>query len=482
MTNKTWSGQQEEIFGWFANDKGNLVVRARAGTGKTTTIIEGVSRAKEGSILLCAFNKKIADELSQRIKNPNAVAKTLHSVGVSFVFRNWKGCQVDDSRGGKIAQAVCGSDTPDEIVRLVTRLAARCKSTMPFPASVEDVMDEAVDADLEPDEEFGEGGWDTRFVAQKTMAALDRACVKDGTIDFDDMVFVPLRNKWVTGKYDLVVVDEAQDMSVAQLLLAQKVCKRSGRIAVVGDDCQAIYGFRGADSGSLDRLKAALKAKELGLTVTYRCGKNIVDLAKQIVPDYEAAPGAHEGSIESIERPKLVEAAQPSDFILSRKNAPLAGVCLSLLRAGKRAKIEGKEVGATLISLVKKIKGKSIPDFITRLQKWADREVKRAGRLEEKKRETKVNLVLDQKETLLALVDGLSGVPELVARIESLFADVAKTGMNFIVCSSVHRAKGLERDNVFLIEETFNDRNVEERNIKYVAITRAKNRLIWVKA
>ena len=62
MTHK-WSEQQESIFGWFREGEGNLVVRARAGTGKTTTIIEAITYAPEEKILLAAFNRKIADEL-----------------------------------------------------------------------------------------------------------------------------------------------------------------------------------------------------------------------------------------------------------------------------------------------------------------------------------------------------------------------------------------------------------------------------------
>src|SRR5207249_57292 len=72
----------------------NFVVRARAGTGKTTTIIEGVNRAPEQSILLCAFNKKIAEELNRQLNNPRAEAKTLHSLGLQMIRREWRGIPV----------------------------------------------------------------------------------------------------------------------------------------------------------------------------------------------------------------------------------------------------------------------------------------------------------------------------------------------------------------------------------------------------
>src|SRR5262245_2928107 len=55
---RNWSPQQTAVFDWFNAGAGNLIVRARAGTGKTTTIIEGIARANEKSILLAAFNTK----------------------------------------------------------------------------------------------------------------------------------------------------------------------------------------------------------------------------------------------------------------------------------------------------------------------------------------------------------------------------------------------------------------------------------------
>jgi superfamily I DNA/RNA helicase len=95
---RIWSAQQEAIFGWFENSlvppgtfSQNLVVRARAGTGKTTTILEAILHAPEAKILLCAFNKRIAEELTARLSatGSNAVAKTLHSVGFGLVSSDW---------------------------------------------------------------------------------------------------------------------------------------------------------------------------------------------------------------------------------------------------------------------------------------------------------------------------------------------------------------------------------------------------------
>jgi DNA helicase-2/ATP-dependent DNA helicase PcrA len=63
------------------------------------------------------------------------------------------------------------------------------------------------------------------------------------------MIYLPLAWNLTAKDYQLVVVDEAQDMTAAQLEIAQRVC--NGRICVVGDDRQAIYGFRGATAVQL---------------------------------------------------------------------------------------------------------------------------------------------------------------------------------------------------------------------------------------
>lgn len=477
MSERNWSPQQAQIFQWFESGSGNLVVRARAGTGKTTTILEGINRAPDASILLAAFNKRIADELVSKLSNPRAEAKTLHAAGFAIVRRYWENVRVDADRDADLAARVCGQ-VPDMILRLVAKLAVRAKESLPF-GTLDEMIALAEEIEAVPDDEWEDDGYDVTYVAQKALQQMGLSKSKDGRLSFADMLFVPVANGWVRPKFDLVVIDEAQDMGATQLLLAQKLSR--SRIAVVGDDRQAIYGFRGADSGSIDRMKSELNATELGLTITYRCPRAVVAYAARLVPDYTAADTAPEGSVTSITKAALVTEAAAGDFVLSRKNAPLAGTCLAFLRAGKRARIEGRDVGAGLVAIVRKLKAKSLPDFVTKLTRWMDREIVRAkGR---KNPDARISLVTDQAETLLAISEGISGVPELVTRIEGLFVDTNGSGhADVIVCSSVHKAKGLEADRVFILRATLYARKgeQEEANIEYVAVTRAKSRLVWV--
>lgn len=494
MSERVWSDQQKSIFNFFAKMPkfevptkqtifdGNLVVRARAGTGKTTTIIEAINYAPEDRILLAAFNKNIATELSTKLKNPKAEAKTLHSLGFGFVRNNWEGVALDNDRGERLARRICGNSAPDAVINLVKRLAAIGKNAYPFPEPG-DLEDAAYTYDLDPDDWLQDEGWTTDKIAQMAEQVMNLACAKDGTIDFDDMVFVPVRNKWVKAKYDLVVIDEAQDMNASQLILAMKACKPNGRVVVVGDDRQAIYGFRGADSNSIDRLKGELVASELGLTITYRCPKNVVAIASRLVPDYMAAPTAPDGVVSDVGYEKMVELAQVGDFILSRKNAPLASVALRLLRNNKRAMVKGKDIGKGLLSIIKKVRAKAIPDFLDKLTKWEKKQLDRLRQVQKKSAEAKMQNVQDQAETLRVLAQEAKSIKELETRVDTLFQDTPGGEKDYIVCSSVHKSKGLERDRVFVLRETLypgGRENIEEQNIHYVAVTRSKAELFMV--
>jgi DNA helicase-2/ATP-dependent DNA helicase PcrA len=487
---RQWSEQQQAIFTWFRNGRGSLVVRARAGTGKTTTILAAIDHAPEDKILLAAFNKRIADELKLKLKNPKAVAKTLHGVGYGLILRNWqlpKSNAVDEDRGFNLALQALGMDGTDgfqkKVANVVKRLSAMGKNVCPF-ATVDQLVAIANDYDVLPDdmEDLEERGFGVLVLAKAASAAMELAAKPNtkgaASIDFDDMIFVPLRNNWVRGVYGLVVIDEAQDMNYSQLLLAQRSCKRGGRVVVVGDDRQAIYGFRGADSGSLDRLKTELQAQEMGLTITYRCPRKVVAAAAVLVPDYRAAPTAPEGVIRTLTEDRMVADLQPLDFVLSRKNAPLVKHCLATLRAGKRARIEGRDIGRGIIALVEKMNARDLVSLEKKLADWEAKQVRRLeARMGAEKAASKVAEVADTRATITSLADGLTTVNELEQRINQLFSDA---GTNQVVFSSVHKAKGLEAPRVFTIEESFNNRNQEEANIRYVALTRAQQELVYV--
>lgn len=509
MSGRNWSTEQLAIFDWFKSSKGNLVVRARAGTGKTTTLIEAVHQAPESDALVAAFNKRIAKELQDRLAKSafgGAEAKTLHGIGFSIVQRYWERVNVDNRRGYDLAKAAAGEQAPDDMIGKIQKLAAIAKGSLADYSDEGEVLLDleaiAVRFGLEPDDNWQQDGWTTARVCRLAWDAMKLATHREerSRIDYDDMLFLPLVNNWAKPRYSLVCVDEAQDMNAAQLELARRVCRDDGRIAVIGDDRQAIYGFRGADIDAIDRLKAELQAVELGLTRTYRCGKVIVAYAKQLVPDFVAADTNPEGLIENLHESQLTETAQPGDFVLSRKNAPLVSICLRMLRAGKPARIEGKDVAAGLRSIAKKWKARSVGDLVERIQRWCEREVERLEAKKTAAADERITVVKDQAEILLALCEGIATPAELLTRLDSLFGDSDEDRRPAVVCSSIHKSKGLEAKRVFVLKGTLyptrfvrrgkpqrevNEaeeakRTLEEQNLEYVAVTRAIDCLVWV--
>lgn len=501
------SSQQKNVIEFVCKDDRNLVVRARAGTGKTFTICralgEYTQQRADDEILVAAFNKTIKQELERKLRGSGVQVMTLNSAGYRAVLSQWRGVGLNSARGLRLAQQACGEQAPEDMVTLVRKLASlgknclpkiklRSADTDPAPEHLGQLIELALEFELDPDPAWVDDGWTVQRVAECAQKAMWAALTRDTEIDFDDQIFVAVANGFARPTYDLVVIDEAQDMNMAQLSLAYRLCKpatQGGRIVVVGDDRQAIYRFRGADSGALDRLKKALNAQELPLTITYRCAAAIVEEAQALVPDYQAAPGAPAGVVRRATEKEFYDLAATGDAVLSRRNAELAIACMRLLKAGKRARIEGKDIGQQLIKLVASFKARDWPDFGKKLERWRQREV---GKIQTKLKGKPVEVLAeacerihDQADTLHSFGEGLKSVAELQRRIEELFKDSDECTTPAIVCSSVHKAKGLEWTRVWLLDWTFGSKGKrtsasEEANIEYVAITRAKSELVRV--
>lgn len=472
-----WNKQQLEIFEQIKNDEGpHLTIEARAGTGKTSTILGSLPHTNpDHRVLVCAFNKNIQLEIADKIsKLPDVEGidvRTLHSIGMGALRSVKRDFQVDRWRTSALVKELApnlvkGLDYRHKQAATddAARLCGLAKNSLAFEPEhiIRLAYRHGLGDDLITPEEML-APWVAKVLA---------ACKADiSKIDFDDMIWLPCQFGAKPKGYDLIFVDEAQDLNPAQMWLVRKMLEpRSGRLVAVGDDRQAIYSWRGAGSGVLEKIVTEFEAEWMPLTTTYRCPKLVVKLAQEIVPDYRAAPNAPDGVIENCTLDAVIERARAGDFILSRTNAPLIGCCLALLRKGTPARVAGRDIGKGIRKLIVKSEAANIKALQTWLHEYAARETQRLAQ----KRDGDAALagVLDRVACIQALASDQDSVAALLTKIDSLFSD-DKGDLDFVLCSSVHKAKGMERDRVWLLVETFRRGQREEDNIFYVAITRS---------
>ena len=474
---RSWSKYQQAIFAFVEQGTGNAVIEAVAGSGKSTTIIEGMRRIPAGATsIFLAFNKAIAEELKAKGVN----ARTFHSLTYSAVLRAVGANSVTTDKLRVLCKQIMTGEEFAMYAGFACRLVGLAKQSGVgvLVDDVEEVWMELVNHhDLELENENA-SYTEAVLKARQLLEASNRSDM----VDFDDMLFLAVRNGVSLPKFDFVFVDEAQDTNAIQRALLRKLLKQTSRIIAVGDPAQAIYGFRGADSNSLNLIASEFNCVQLPLTVSYRCPTSVVKYAKRWVSHIEAADGAQEGVVTSLgtDWNPLTFVAQ--DLVVCRTSAPLLSLGYSMLRAKQPVTILGREIGQGLVALVDKMKARDLDDLEFKLAKWVTRECEKAIAKDDEK---KVEQVQDKVDALACIIDSMPeserSIPALKAVITTLFSESSKAT---ILCT-IHKSKGLEADNVYWLNASEcpsrwakQDWQVQqEKNLCYVAVTRAKKTL-----
>lgn len=512
-----YSTQQQAVLTWAVEGQGSLELLARAGCGKTFTLMALVDTIREhdlGDVLLMAYNTSIAGELKAKLAAKGidwkqAEAATVHSIGMRVWRKVAPNVQVDEKKVYKIIEGKVNPDAHRDVYRdhapMIAKLVSYAKGeALGHLASFDDRANwqrlwdhHGMDEDLA--EQF-EGASDVQAMAIDIMRAA--VCVYKASlntcrevIDFDDMILAPLYFRARFWPKAWVMLDEAQDTNPARRALALAMLKPvTGRLVFVGDDRQAIYGWTGASSDSMAQLKRATAAVTLPLNTTYRCAKSIVAMAQTIVPDITAHEDNGKGVVRSIKDDEL--AAQKlcaSDAILCRNNAPLVSTAYSLLSQGIACKIEGRDIGQGLVKLARKWKVTKLEALVAKLDDFEERET---AKLMSQDKEHALASLTDKLECLRIIIERCQlkqqyTVNELVAEINRMFGADLKTGESPKVCtlSSIHKSKGREWKRVFILgrkrymPSPFAKKDwqlVQESNLAYVAITRAEHELVDV--
>jgi DNA helicase II / ATP-dependent DNA helicase PcrA len=471
---------QEAIYNYIKTGDGNLVVHAGAGSGKTTTAVEALKYIPSGKkTIFLAFNKAIAVELQKRVPS-SVVVKTLHALGWGAVMKNYSASLEGDKVYFAIQELAKGwTDLPDQKVAYynrITKIVDLLRLTLGCTVADAILLCEKYDI-----ENFD--GEDERAIEVFERVSKDRTC-----FDFVDMLYVPVVENMRFPLYDFVLVDEVQDCSQLQHKLIQKLINPNrGRAIYIGDPNQSIYSFLGADPESFASVLARPNTVKLPLTVSYRCAKSIVRHAQQIVPEIQyhddkpEGEVVHEGSVKNIKE---------GDMVLCRINSSLVCLCLDFINQGRKAYIRGSDIGKSLVAFIKPYEGKELSHMCSKLQqkyhklldrmkkKYPDRDIQSVKQ---------VQTFQERKRAIEAIADTVETVQEVVDKINKLFSDDAQAG---IILSTIHKAKGLEANNVFIIEPklipfpfylTSEWQITEENNLDYVARTRAITKLEYVR-
>jgi DNA helicase-2/ATP-dependent DNA helicase PcrA len=511
------SKYNKNIFKFIINGVGNAVIAAVAGSGKTTTLIKSLELIPlDKEILVIAFNKAIANELTERVpKTKNITVKTVHGLGYSLLRNYNPNVLINDNKYRQLFYAihqylktkdqniiakyeVKNSDfasfkkIPNDVIISVyaNTVLALCdigrQHNIDFVIkqnAVDLLIDLAVKHSLSYDN-------------NEHLVALD--LIKIGIkyydeIDFTDMIFLPNVLNLDCEKYDFVFIDECQDINVCQRLLMLKAIKENtGRFIALGDPAQAIYGFAGSDIESYEKLCKLPNTIQLPLSISYRCAEPIVKFVNRLNKEIKANPNNKDGKIIGDYSYKDIN---DGDMVLCRQTFPVVSLCIKYISQGKKAYVIGSDIGVSLVRLINNSNKKNNVDFtmddvisfqISEMEKMIKKIVENRLITPNEAKQTSQIILHKEKIQVLEILSNDGSTPEeVIKKIENIFSNKNKEG---ICLSNIHKSKGLEAENVFIIHQDLMPSKLaklpwekqQENNLMYVAFTRAKRTLGFI--
>jgi len=506
------SPYQAAVFDHFKFGRGSVVVNAVAGSGKTTTMKNAVRFLDDRlHVQMFAFNVEAAGQLKAAVEELRALgdgktyrhvrAGTFHSVGFTairkFLALPEGQIRVDDGKCRRILKELMYVD--DEGVERFNTYGAFAVKLVGFAkgegvgALVPDVEDRWWDLvdhhGLSLDTLDAEPAAGVAIARDLLRRSNDAA--KRGWVDYDDMLYLVCLWKLRLWRNNVVIADEVQDTNAVRRAILHLSLLDGGRLYAVGDPNQSIYGFTGASTDAMDLIAREFKTRELPLSVSYRCARAVVGRAQTWVPRIEPSDAAVEGDVaDDVPLHDALSRLGPEDAVLCRQTAPLVSLAYGLIARGRACRIAGREIGEGLVNLIEQQRARGIDRLVERLEAWRDRE---SSKFLAKGEETKAEAARDRVDCVVviaeALPEGERTVPALIRRIRSLFDDPAEGARVVLTLSTAHKAKGREWPRVAVLRpELMPSRAArsawaydQELNLCYVAATRAKETLIYVR-
>lgn len=478
----------------FRRLAGHSAVISVAGSGKTTTALNAIECLPYGTTtLLGAFNVSIRDEFKKKGTEKglrHVTYANFNGFGWGLCLRNLRVApELDEDKTDNILEFVVYKPNWDDeadvkrfntwkgpIKRIVSLFKALNIHTKDEAAARLPTIIDHYNLETPDDEMFTNCALDTFWTSVQHQSHYD----------FDDQKYMPIHFDWPVPCFDQVVVDEFQDVCPVEYALMMRAA-RGGQFCAIGDPDQTIYGFKGATPDIFPDFIGETGAKELPLSICYRCPIAVVKEAQKIVPRIEWAPNAKQGTVDSIANTKFYERVQNKDFVLCRTTDELVAAQIELTRRGRQSKVRGRDFCTLLGFIIDKASKNNrqmpIKEFTTAL---LDYQIARAEQLSRLRREKEIMALEDRCKSIRALSEEASRVEDIYTRMKTVFTDAPHNGIDLM---TLHKSKGLQAPNVWVLRPDLlphprsHDRAwmlAEEKRLKYVGVTRATDSLFWV--
>ena len=483
-------------YGFTLDGNGRFLLGDFTITHNTSTAVASMKLIpKTEKCLFIAFNKSIADHLNEKLKTkPNCTARTTHSLGLLMIKRNLgSDIELDEYKyrnyiksniaeltttNGEISTRQQVEEYIDNITKLIDY------SRFNLAQSEKEINDIAQKYSIPV-------SFDECVVTQK---CLEWGKTNTETIDYTDMIWLPveLMLKPIGLTYDWVYFDEAQDASLCSIQLFLKCIKRGGRFVTILDEFQSINQFAGASEDAYEFLKNYPNTTLFELPISYRCAKSIIRFANNFVKDIFAREDAPEGVI--VENCHVKDIKE-GDMVLCRSKAPLINLYVKLLRKNVNCYIKGQDIGQNLIKELEKIKQDDLARDLDRdgvFVRLFDNLFTERNKLmqtrgldyEDATLSSYIMEKYDAINALMILSERYDSKNDLIKHIQEIF----KENSMGVCLSTVHKAKGLESENVYILCNSSMPSKLavhdwekqQEKNIMYVAYTRAKNKMGFI--
>lgn len=453
--------EQAAIIGWSGR---KLVVRAFAGTGKTSTLVRFALANPNSRMLYLAYNRAVRDEAEQKFPF-NVECKTSHQLAWPNFGRHYQQRLTGNLRITDVARQLNTRHWPLARVATITLNAFLGSADTQF--GTQHLPDENVRSGLS---------------SEKILAAAQllwrESARQDGVFPVTHDVYLKLyqlSEPDLAKRWQTVLFDEGQDANpVTQALVLSQRCN----VVMVGDRHQQIYRFRGAEN-ALDAEQLA-EAQQLCLTHSFRFGPGVARVANMLLKRQgETLPLVGNGGEDNVVTSLPEQDKSTHIAVLSRTVAGVIGRALEASLAGKKVYWVGGIAGYKTEELEDLYWFSA--DMPERMQSpLLAREYRNFEEFESVARATK-DAEMNQG---LRLLDQYFPLPQkLQVMREHAVTDKSQAQ---VTVSTAHRSKGLEWP-VVMLNDDFADitdplmvdsERTDETNLLYVAVTRAQQTLV----